>query len=356
MNVDVLHAEGDFLMRLARILFVSDLHKRYSDSTSIRNQVSVQNKIQNEIINFVEENEVTHIIQMGDWYDRGFHGLGQAYGSIVLDRKLSDLVEGRVYICVGNHFYLERDENPEMYIIQPNDFLHPSIEIPMPDKPIFQMVYQLNIGSVQIDFFHYNKLNKEYVSVRRPETKFHIGVYHDEVVVPGWVRETEGFTGASSQTYMNTIYANIDLAVHGHIHTAIGVTSIVLNNGKKIPLYIPGALCVTQNKEVFKHKEVQLPILDIYDDDTIKLKAAKFSTHLDELEFHAPKKRQKKKVNTSQLSENNVQLNPSLEELQSLNSYLLKKGYDQYDMGLVNAALSDTLNLATAVRILGGFD
>ncbi len=341
----------------ARILFVSDMHKRYTDSASIRNQVVVQNKIQQEIITFVHNNNVTDVVILGDWYDRGFHGIGPAYGSMELDRRLSAAVDGRVYLCVGNHFYLERDENPEMYVIQPNDYIKPSINIPLPDKPIFQMVQQLNIGTVQIDFFHFSKINKEYVAYRNPSTTFHIGVYHDDVVVPGWVREQEGFTGASSQSYMNKIYSNIDLAIHGHIHTAIGMTSIQLDNGRKVPLIIPGGLGISQNKEIFKHKEVKLPIVDIDDNSRVQLKLATFSTHLDELEFHAPRKRSKKAkrplVNTT---DNTVRINESSTELQSLHLYLTSKGYEERQLNLINAALSETLDLVTAVRILAEVD
>lgn len=342
----------------ARILFISDLHKRYSDSTNIRNQVKVQNKIQEELIDFVTHNGVTHIVQMGDWYDRGFHGLGPAYGSMELDRRLSAAVGGEVYLCVGNHFYLERDENPEMYIIQPNNYIKPSIDIPLPDKPIFKMVPSLKIGTVQIDFFHFNKINKDYVAYREPDTTFHVGVYHDDTVVPGWVREQEGFSGAASQSYMNKIYSNIDLALHGHIHAAVGITSIVLDSGRKVPMVIPGALCVTQNKEVFKHTDVSLPILDIADDNSVQVKAVKFSTHLDELEFHTPKKKKKKKeaAVTNMTLSSDVKLIESAPELRSLNTYLNSKGWDNRRMNLVNAALTESLDLVSAVRILAEVD
>lgn len=342
---------------LARILFVTDFHKRYKDSTSIKGLLEVQQKQQEELIDFCVNNGVTHVVQVGDWYDRGFHGIGQAYGAIEMDRRLSAAVNGNVYICIGNHFYLERDENPEMYIIQPNAFIKPQIPIAVPEKPIFNMVQKLKIGTVQIDFFHYNKLNKNYVAYRDPDTTFHIGVYHDDTVVPGWVREQEGYTGASTQAYMNQIYDNIDLAIHGHIHTKIGLTSMELPSGKKVPLFIPGALCITQNKENFKHRDVQLPLLDIADDSTVSLKKVTFDTHLSELRFYAPKK---KKVHTlveeGLIGSKQLTLAPTSADLQSLPVFLTKKGYTRRHLNLVNAAIGDTLNLATAVSILAEVD
>lgn len=348
--------EGGLIV-IARILCISDMHKRYKDSTSIKGQLAVQQLIQEDIIKFNQDYRITHNIILGDWYDRGFHGLGQAYGAIEMDRRLSASVNGNVYLCIGNHLYLERDENPELYIIQPNNYIKPQVEIPVPEKPIFNMVPSLQFGPVQIDFFHYNKLNKDYVAYRKPETTYHIGIYHDEATVPGWVREQEGFTGASTQSYMNKIYNNIDLAIHGHIHTKIGACTVQLESGRKVPMFIPGAMCATQNKENYKHKDVVLPIIEIDDDYSVHIKQATFSTHVDMLRFYSNKKRKQSPL----LSENNVasgqiQLSTSKAELQSLPVYLTKKGYEPRCLNLVNAALSDTLNVATAVRILAEVD
>lgn len=337
---------------IAKILIVTDLHKRWKDSTSIKNQLSVQQKIQEDIIAFCKEQGITHVIIAGDWYDRGFHGLAQAYGAIEMDRRLSMMVNGNVYLCIGNHFYLERDENPEMYIIQPNSILKPQYEIPLPDEPIFKVVPQLMLGDVQIDFFHYSKVNKQYVAYREPNTRFHIGIYHDDKCVPGWVREQEGFTGTTSQSYLNEIYANIDFAVHGHIHTRIGMTNVQIIGDKKVPLCIPGSLGITQNKDSQKHPYVQLPVIEIADDSTVSVKLAKFSTHIDELKFYAAKKKSKQRENISELLGGSSALSLSSASMQSLPSYLLSKGYTQTHLNLVDAAVAETLSVYSAVQIL----
>lgn len=337
---------------LARVLVITDFHKRWKESTSIKGQLEVQQKLQEELIAFIYANKVTHVIQTGDWYDRGFHGLAQAYGAIEMDRRLSTAVNGKVYLCIGNHFYLERDENPEMYIIQPNDMFKPQYKIPLPDRPIFQVVPQLMIGTVQFDFFHYSKVSKEYRADRNPETTFHIGIYHDDKCVPGWVREQEGFTGTTAQSYLNQIYANIDLAIHGHIHTKIGMTSVTIANEKKVPLCIPGAMCPTQNKESMKHPFVQLPLIDIEDDSTVSVKLAKFSTHIDELRFYSTKRKKAQVADVSELLSGNSALSFSSKSLQSLPMYLTDKGYSNKHLALVDAAVGETLTLYTAVQIV----
>lgn len=342
--------EGGLIVS-AKILCLTDLHKRYNESVTIKGLLEVQQLIQEEIIEYVKTNEVTHVIILGDWYHRGFHGLGRAYGAIEMDRRLSEAVGGNVFLCVGNHFYLERDENPEMYIIQPNDYIRPSIEIPMPEKPIFKVVPNLKIGTVQIDFFHYNKLNKEYVAYRDEDTTMHIGIYHDDHVLPSWVREAEGFTGETSQTYLNRIYSNIDLAIHGHIHTKLGTVALSLLNGNTIPLIIPGALTPTANKENQKHTTVDLPVLNIKDDSTVSIEYAEFATHVDKLRF-ADKKTKKKKLRDTGIVNAELQAISSSNdaELKSLSAYLNKLGHDQVDLNIIDLARKDNLILTEVLR------
>ena len=136
---------------IAKLLFVPDMHKRYTDSDSVKGTLKLIQKQQEELISAIQDNNITHVILGGDWYDRGFHGLGQAFGQMEMDRRLSAAVNGNCYLCVGNHLYFESDENPEMYAIQPNDVIQTALDIPLPETPIFKCVRQLMLGTVQID-------------------------------------------------------------------------------------------------------------------------------------------------------------------------------------------------------------
>lgn len=342
---------------LAKILFITDMHKRWRESESIKNSIPVQQQVQEDIIEFNKANGITHNILGGDWYDRGFHGLGQAWGAIEMDRRLSKSVNGNVYLCIGNHFYLERDENPEMYIIQPNEWLKPQAPIPLPDEPIFKVVPRLQIGPVQIDFFHFNKMNKEYVASVEEGTTFHIGVYHDENCVPGYVREMEGFHGTSSQSYYNYIYRNIDLALHGHIHSKIGLVTMDVENGRKVPLYIPGSMSITQNKEVEKHTEVELPVIEIEDDGTVNISTAKFSTHMDQLRFFASKKKKDHTlVMDGYVSKEQLANMSGTMHYTSLQSFLSNKGYTPTHMKILDAAYNETLNIPELIKIISEVD
>lgn len=347
MSVSALPVEGGSIV-LARVLFVTDLHKRYSDTSSIKNVLKQRLAIQNDIIAAVKVHNITHIIIGGDWYDRGFHGLGQAYGAIEMDRRISATVNGNVYLCVGNHLYLERDENPELYICQPNELVKPQIDIPIPEQPVFRLVPKLRIGNVQISFFHFSKINKQYVMAVEEGVTTHVGVYHDDAVVPGYIAEMDGFTTHSTNSYMNDIYRNVDIALHGHIHSKVGVVSYELNSGRKVPLIIPGALGITQNKDCFKHTSVQLPVLEIADDSSVALRALDMSTHLDMLKFYATAKKQKEVITEVK----DTKFVQSKLPVASLPAFMTAKGYNFKHLKMIDAASKNILSLGTAASIV----
>lgn len=333
---------------LARILFISDLHKRYTDMRSIKNILPVQHKIQEELIAFNKSAGVTHNVILGDWYDRGFHGLGQAYSAMEEDRLLSKSVNGQVYLCMGNHFFLERDENPEMYIIQPCEYMKPRNLLQLAEEPLFKVVPTLKIGTVQISFFHFSKTNKNYIAQRDPDTTFHIGVYHDDRCVPGWVREREGFGTFGAAYELNSIYQNIDLAIHGHIHSDIGIAALTLDNGRKVPLWIPGALGMTQDKDTIKHSFVELPLIEINDDGSVNTQKVKFSTHLDELQFYKTASKSKQPMSLNEIAAKN----PVASATPSLTTYLVQRGFNDKQLKLVEEAGRGSLTLQEAVSIV----
>lgn len=341
---------------LAKILYISDFHKRWKDSESVKGALAVQRDIQEDLLREIPRLGITHIIIGGDWYDRGFHGLGPAFSETEMDRHLSALVDGRVYLCVGNHFFLERDENPEMYIIQPNNMLKPKFDMVHPDKPIFQVVPQLVIGDVQIDFFHFSKTNKNYWAPRKPGIKFHIGIYHDDSVVPGWVREAEGYSGSSTQVYFNKVFENIDMALCGHIHSKIGWCGIKLFDEREVPMCIPGVMRATKNVQCEKHKDVDLPVLTIEDDSSVTLGSVKFSTYVDKVMFSSVKPASKKAAKESRVLTTDSMIAKHSAALASLGTYMSSRGYNPTSMRILDAARNGELSFGKAVTILANLD
>lgn len=338
---------------LAKILYVSDMHKRWKDSESVKGILEIQNIQQQELIDYVKLNHITHVFLGGDWYDRGFHGLGYAFGQHEMDRRLSRAVNGEVYLCVGNHFYLERDENPEMYTIQPNELIKTELNIPLPETPIFKCVKQLIIGTVQIDFFHYSKTNKEYYTAVQPGITYHIGLYHDDLVCPAYVREMEGYHSNVGQDYYNKVFSNVDIALCGHIHSKVGLTQMTLLNGRNVPLYIPGSMHATRNVDIEKHSIVSLPVICIDDDSTITYHQADFNTHLDELRFYAGKKTKKREhEHVDAVVSNYINRAHTPQTARSLGSYLQANGYTQGRLRFVESAMRGDLSFSNAVNLL----
>lgn len=335
---------------LAKILFLPDLHKRCFDSDSISGQMDAIKRIQKDIINLNQLHGFTHNIILGDWYHKGFRALDQAFGAIQEDRELAESVNGNVYLLVGNHFYLEKDCNPEMYIIQPNNLIQPIHEITTPKEPIFRVVQTLRLGPVQIDFHHFSKTNKDYVYPRQDDVSFRIGLFHDDKTLPGWVREKAGYrSGSVSQPYLNRVYEDLDLAIHGHIHTPIGVVKIELATGKTVPAIIPGSMSVVMNKDSDIHEYVNLPVIEIDDDGKVRSKQIRQSTHMECLVF---KKKKTTEVLDSKSESLNVEQVFAAKDINNVADYLTKHGHSDEVVTLLQNLYTTPMSLDDMVHYI----
>ena len=316
------------------VLFVTDTHKRDVDFSSIQGYRSAVEEVQKDILIFLQHLEVDkkYFIQTGDWYDKGYRSTGRVYIDAYYDSELAKAVDGNAYICLGNHFFLERDANPEMYLIQPSYLYQPKEAVPMVE-PVFKTVPYLVLGKVQISFFHFNKRDKDYIAQVQPGVEFHIGVYHDDCVLPSDIRNIAGYHGSTSNDYLNRIYHNVDMAICGHIHTAIGLKSYTLNSGKTVPIIVPGSMSITENKEIVKHKSVLCPLLTIEDDGSFDMQYIEFSTHMELLKFY--KIAEKKAVPESLEVMGTGSGEKLIPSAISLRDFLQKKGYSQRDIDTV---------------------
>lgn len=334
----------------ARILVLTDFHKRDRDSASIHGQIEAASLVQKDIMSIIDKYEIDTIIILGDWYHKGFHNLVRFWTCIQEDKKLSNKVNGEVYLLVGNHAFLESDANPERFLIQPNDYLKFSTPVSvMPDKPIFKVVKQLQYGGVQIDFFHYTKVNKQYTAELNENTTYHIGLYHDDVVLPGFVRQAEGYlSGNVSQQYLNEVYKNINLAICGHIHSSVGIVKQEMADGRTVPLMIPGALCITANTPSQRHEFVKLPILEINDDSTVTVKQVTQSLHTECMTFSD--KKSTAEINPLMAAESEVIFKPS--SMTNVHEFLKDKGYSEVGLRLINEATKTKLSVNDVASII----
>ena len=282
---------------LAKILFCSDLHKRDVDPSTIKGYCDATERIQWDIINYIKANGVTHFVSLGDWYDKGYRSTAKSISDVNMDRKIAEAVNGNAYICLGNHRYIELGENPENFICQPSDCVTSPVKV-FSEEPVFKAVRSLRIGDVQLSFFHFDRDSKDYVNSVEPGVSTHIGIYHDDVCVPANIKAKSGFIGETSSTYLNRIYSNVDVAIHGHLHVGIAPKRERLMSGKDIMMFVPGAMICTMNKDSYKMPCVKLPILIINDDSSVTYKVVEFNTYVSELQFSSARERLQEKAET----------------------------------------------------------
>lgn len=327
----------------ARILFVSDLHKRDCDFSSIAGYTKAVDAVQGDILQFIRKNNVTHLVSLGDWYDKGYRSINRSNNDRNFDEELSKAVNGNFYICLGNHFFLERDNNPEMYLIQPSNLFKPSQPI-FATSPIIRAVPSLRIGPVQISFFHYSKSDKNYTCERDPEVTYHIGVYHDEVVVPTRQRNEGGFIGNTLTSQLDNYFDNIDLAIVGHIHTALGVFN-VQSRGRELPMIVPGSLAITSSAANAVHTDVNLPVVDISDEGKVSCSLHPFSLHANLLRFY---KKKEKPIKAAMPEQSVLEIPKTV----SLSDYLRARGFRDSHIDLVDAAAESYLEVIQGLQIL----
>lgn len=331
------------------VFFAPDLHKRDIDFSSIRGFTKAVELVQQDLLDTLRRLDNAVFVQLGDWYDKGYRSTGRVFIDSYYDTQISQAAKGGAYICLGNHFFLERDSNPEMYIIQPSYLYQPKDKVPM-SHPIFKTAPCIVIGNVQISFFHFSKVDKNYVQPLQPGVKYHIGVYHDDCVLPSDIRTKAGYFGSTSNDYLNNIYSNVDVAICGHVHVALGTSVYTLNNGKQVPIIVPGALSITENKEIVKHTSVDCPVIWIDDETgTFELKYETISTHMELLKFY--------KIAEQKTAEQLEVMGTGGGELVtpsavSLKDYLQRKGYDQRSVDFIMNIQPGSLDMTALMHFI----
>ena len=328
----------------ARILFLSDLHKRDIDFSTIQGYTTAIDAVQRDVLTFIAEHGVTHVVSMGDWYDQGYRSINRFSNDRNLDEAISKAVDGNFYICLGNHFFLERDNNPEMYLIQPSTTHTPTRSIYTATKPIIRAPEFFQVGGVRVSLFHYSKADKFYHASIGPDVKYHIGVYHDEVVVPSYAQKEGGLIGGAPSTNIAGMLDNVNFAIVGHLHKPVGAIKVPVN-GREVPMLIPGSLANTQNSASY-HEYVKLPVIEVSDDDTVSCRLYQFSLHCEFLRLY----KRKESTIKAALPEQAVM---DIPKTVSVSEYLRARGFTENHIGLVTEAAERQLDALTGLKLLG---
>lgn len=350
---------------MERIMFAGDLHKRAKDITTIEGYVNCTLAVQRALMQEIQNKGVTKFVSLGDWYDRGYSSdIAASLSDYDIDIKMSELLHGEFYGVIGNHIRLSLDSNPELHLIQPHPVFK-SRRVTARDNQIIRTPRFIRVGDVQISLMHnYSDTDDvmEYKPVRQPWARYHVAVFHTELVIPNsvLVGTAYGYSHVTNSKIAEVL-SDVDLAIVGHVHDAIGKVMIDKPDGSKTVMIIPGSLTNVNAGEQGRHSYISIPILTIEDNGEIKLEFLPFDLKLNmvtfkkkNLEESREKLRSLKGKPVDQLTDavtSVAAITCGNEVLSSLNAFMRAKGYSDKDKKLVRAILNDPANIGAIVDI-----
>lgn len=207
-----------------KILVIGDLH--ISDRFSGRHKDYLENCF--DCLNMIEksiiENEITHLICLGDWI-----GIGLAEKNLKERRTLLRLIQvlqkwnkllnGNVYSLRGNHDIGKNMTDYDFFVTM----------------GLLKYVPQLDVGSCRIHMFNYGEETRPIVV---DNDKYNVGCFHTNLLIEGLTTWYRGGVGVELSSLKN-LYG-ISMAIAGHIHNpSLRLVSTSINDSD-ISLFYPG--------------------------------------------------------------------------------------------------------------------
>lgn len=349
-------------MPVYKVLVYTDTHGRDNDFETIKGFVRANRLMFKDLNNFIVDMGITHAISAGDLMDKGY---GSTMATINDTRRISSMTEalkGNHYLVRGNHFFHERDSNPEMGFIQPHPTITPREPVDI-DKPLLKSPDYFVLGNVQFSLFHWNEDGTGFIQEKQPGVKYHIGIYHHENMVPTSVRKKVGVTTVVGDGYLKDTLRNVSFAVCGHVH-GVGGLNYVEVDGRKVPVMVPGSLALTSTHMGEYHTHVELPVFIVdTEKGTLTYKTYKFSLHTECLRMYRDKKldldgvdvnekhiREKRELNSKNKIERK-NIDTGLRAGATLDDYLSSCNYNEREKALINTMINRPLKIMEAVRL-----
>lgn len=188
--------------KINRVLVIGDLH--ISDRFSGRHINYLENCF--DCLDMIEksmiENEVTHLICLGDWIGQGLaeKNLKERKNLLRLIRVLqrwNDLTNNNVYSLKGNHDIGKNMTDYEMFV----------------EMGLLKNVETLDIESCRFHLFNYGEEDR---LIKIDDDKYNIGCFHTNLLIEGLTTWYQGGEGRELST-LDNLYG-ISMAIAGHIH------------------------------------------------------------------------------------------------------------------------------------------
>lgn len=348
-----------------KVLLGGDLHKRMTDITTIHGYTKGFYKVQKDLMQAIQQLQVTHFISIGDWFDKGYGSdVSAALAHTDIDQEMYKLLKGNLYGLIGNHIKIRMDSNPELFLIQPHPVYVSRHEVTR-DHQIIKTPKDLILNGVQFCFMHWNKDAEsayEYKAMIDKSCHYHIGLYHTEYIVPGHILAGMSmYTQISDNSKIAAALEDIELAIVGHIHKPIGEFRIEKKDGTTTTMIIPGSLTNTDAGEGSRHDHVDLPIIEIDDDGKITRSSVRISLHLEELTFEPKKVNEDIKDKLRSLRGNTKEaLYEELEAVtfvgessgfQTFNMFMKQQGYTATDKALIRNVINSPDDIGILVQL-----
>lgn len=347
-----------------KLAVAGDLHKRSKDITTIEGYVECCTAVQRSLMSTLKKYGIEYFISAGDWYDKGYAGdVSASLADYDLDIEMSHMLNGNFYGVIGNHIRLNLDSNPELHIIQPHEVYKPR-RASMRDEQIMKTPEVLRIRDVQISLMHFNKDEIDALSyrpTREPWAKYHIAIFHTQLVIPNQalVNTNYGYN-SSSNSKIGQCLNGVDLAIVGHVHDPIGTFPINTPNGV-CTMIVPGSLTNVDAGERGRHSTIAMPLITIDDESNVKLEYIPFDLKLNLVTFKkrdiAASRENLKTLRGKPLDNLNstvdvvASMSMAEEALTSLNAFMLQQGYTAKDKALIKVVLHSPESVTDLVRI-----
>lgn len=349
-----------------RVMIAGDLHKRMKDITTIQGYCDACRKVQIDLIKAISKLEVTHFISLGDWFDGGYGSdVAAALTHADIDRLMADRLDGNFYGLIGNHIRIRMDSNPELFLIQPHKVFTTRHPVSRREQ-IIRTPDRLVLNSTEIIFMHWNADADGAIDYKVPidtELKHHIALFHTDMIIPGSLMSglNMGYD-VDDDTTISEALNGVDIAIVGHIHNKIGAHNIVGRNGNNTLMIIPGSLTNVTSSEKNRHDSIDIPIIDINEDESYTLRYYKQSLHTDMLKFmkkaeldeETKKKLKSLNGNNKEALYDDLQASSFVGEsadFLTLNRYMIQNGYKEEDKSMVRSVMKNPEDIQSLIAL-----
>lgn len=266
-----------------KILIVSDVHIKTKNPINRKDYIKEVFDYLQSIAKIAMQENYNIVIFLGDIYDNEFKGSNANTLNLLLAGIIHKLKDNGicVFTLMGNHekhtalkgcpFFNMINYSSTRIL---NDLKSIDFRIPEYPIPMFDTCDELIINNkLCIHMHHFSDIDKSYTT-KPNEFLYNIGVFHDAILPTSARKHIMNISNVDLAQYTNVAYndemfANLQYAVCGDIHTRIGEMDVTTSTGV-CKVDIPGSVMRTKSGIAESHEYVNLPLFTVTDEGVKK--------------------------------------------------------------------------------------